>query len=77
MDQPPEVTTQTELSEEEVPSLDLMLEMARKRIDEENAQFSALDTKAGFVLGSASLLTAGVAAFQRTAFDVGIALLEQ
>jgi hypothetical protein len=51
-------------------SLDVILEAARKRIEEQNALISVLDTKAGFVLGSASLLTAGVGTFARTAFDV-------
>ncbi|MGA7732453.1 MAG: hypothetical protein WCD37_14435 [Chloroflexia bacterium] len=52
-----------------VASLDAMLDVAKRKLDAQNSQISTLDSKAGFVLGSASLLTAGIAAFQKGAFD--------
>lgn len=58
------------------PSLDFLLTLAQTRIDEENKLISTLDTKAGFALGSASLLTTGVAAFGKTVFDVAGKLAE-
>lgn len=45
------------------PSLDVVLEHVKKHIDTQNAQIATLDTKASFVLGSGSLLTAGVTGF--------------
>jgi hypothetical protein len=62
---------------EDVPSLDILLDLAKERVKEENEQISTLDTKAGFALGSASLLTAGVAAFQQTVFEVSRSLFAE
>ncbi len=49
-----------------LPSLDLILAELKGRSDTTGSQITALDGKASFVLGSASLLAAGVASFQGT-----------
>jgi hypothetical protein len=51
------------------PSLDVLLDVAKRTMDSHNSHIATLDSKAGFVFGSASLLLAGIAAFQKGAFD--------
>jgi hypothetical protein len=46
------------------PSVDVTFKHVTGQADAQDAQIGALDAKAGFVLGSASLLTAGLASFQ-------------
>jgi len=41
----------------ELPSLDVCFELAQKQLEAQRARFGNLDTKASFVLGSASILT--------------------
>lgn len=54
----------------DVDTLDLIYDVGKDYIKEQSTRISIFDTKAGFVLGSASLLTTGVAAFGKSAFDV-------
>lgn len=48
----------------DAPSLSFVFDQASKAGDATTSQSATLDTKAGFVLGSASLLAGGVASFQ-------------
>ncbi len=52
------------------PSLDLAFEEAKRLIAAQDAQLAALDGKANFGLGSATLLTAGVAALRSSMNNV-------
>ena len=45
-------------------SLNLIWDQAKATAEEQKTQITSLDTKAGFVLGSGSVLAAGVASFQ-------------
>jgi hypothetical protein len=46
------------------PSLDIALDLTREQLAAQQTQAGALDSKAGFVLGSASLLTGVLVAFR-------------
>ncbi len=76
MDDPKDDNKASE-SEVELESLELIYDTVKASIDAQNAQISSYDTKAGFVLGSASLLTAGAVGFQKTAFDVASNLAQK
>jgi hypothetical protein len=55
-------------------SLSVLYDYAQNFIQQQLSQADALDTKASFVLGSASLLAAGVVAFQQALGSVGASL---
>jgi hypothetical protein len=57
------------------PSLDLLYDFIKSQVDAQNAQINAYDSKASFVLGSASLLTAGAAGLQTTVLGGSTKLL--
>lgn len=57
------------------PSLDVVYEYVKDQVGVQNDQINALDGKAGFILGSASLLTAGAASFQAVLSDSSSKLL--
>ncbi|HEY0071667.1 MAG TPA: hypothetical protein VGE04_17005 [Chloroflexia bacterium] len=63
------IDSDEDVDEESILSLDVILEVARERVKEQNSYIGVLDTKAGFVIGSASLLTAGLAGFFDTVFQ--------
>src|SRR5437867_4450002 len=57
-------------TESEHPSIDLVHETVDARLEAQNELIRSYDTKAGFVLGSASLLLVGLGGFDKTTFDV-------
>lgn len=70
--EPPElevINPDEEVEDESILSLEVILEVAKERVKEQNSYIGVLDTKAGFVIGSASLLTAGLAGFFDTVFQ--------
>jgi len=48
------------------PSLEIVFEAVKGRIDEQNDRFGTLEGKATFTLGAASILTGGVGVLGRT-----------
>jgi hypothetical protein len=54
----------------DLPSLDVCFDLAQKQLDAQRARFGNLDTKASFVLGSASILTAAVTGLHGAAANV-------
>lgn len=50
-------------------TLDVLFDVAKNRLSLQDSQADALDTKAGFVLGTATILTGVVVAFQQAAMD--------
>lgn len=50
-----------------VPSLELALDLTREQLAAQKDQGTALDTKAGFVLGAASLLTSALTSYKPSA----------
>jgi hypothetical protein len=55
------------------PSLDVIFDALRARLSAQDAQIATLDGKAGFVLGSASLLTAGAVGLRGAIFPTAVA----
>lgn len=51
-------------------SVNVVCDVVDYRLKEQEEKIKALDTKAGFVLGSASLLITGLAGLQKTVFDM-------
>ena len=56
-------TMEPVLSAQASASLDVLMEYINRHLDSLDSQISTLDNKAGFVLGSASLLIAGIGGF--------------
>ena len=59
-----DVDPRSTLTEKDVPSLDLVLGIARDMLAAQLSYVESLDTKAGFVLGSSTLITAAVLALR-------------
>lgn len=57
------------------PSLDVVFDYVKIYSESQDTQISALDSKAGFVLGSASLLTTGVSVFQSSSLSASAQLV--
>lgn len=55
-----------DLNPETYPSLDIVLDLTREKLASQLSYVDALDTKASFVLGSATLLTAAAVAVRGT-----------
>ncbi|HEX8600723.1 MAG TPA: hypothetical protein VF952_19675 [Chloroflexia bacterium] len=50
-------------------TIDVLFALAQNKLSVQDSQINALDSKAGFVLGSATILTAAVLAFQQAAVE--------
>ncbi|HKP52294.1 MAG TPA: hypothetical protein VJ183_06545 [Chloroflexia bacterium] len=56
------------------PALDQIREVVEKQFDEQNSHISALDTRAGFLITSASVFITGVGVAGKAVFDFGTEL---